>query len=108
VACVQALRASGQARRLGLREAFLLAFLVEPAARFVEPAPLPLGVVLLRSVFVELTPPTSVGRQPRRVSLRRRRRPEARRSAYRWRALRGVAGAGATGDANTDDVKRKA
>ena len=64
VACVQALRASERVRRLGLREAFLLAFLVEPAARFVEPAPLPLGGVLLRSVYVDLTPTTSVGRQP--------------------------------------------
>jgi hypothetical protein len=64
MACIQALRASESVRRLGLREAFLLAFLVEPAARFVEPAPLPLGGVLLRSVYVDLTPPTSVGRQP--------------------------------------------
>jgi hypothetical protein len=64
VASVQALRASERARRLGLHEAFLLAFLVEPAARFVEPAPLPLGGLLLRSVFVDLTPPSSSGRQP--------------------------------------------
>jgi hypothetical protein len=64
VACMQALRSSERVRRLGLREAFLLAFLVEPAARFVEPAPLSLGGVLLRSVFVDLTPTTSVGRQP--------------------------------------------
>jgi hypothetical protein len=64
VACVQSLRASERVRRLGLREAFLLAFLVEPAARFVEPAPLPLGGVLLRSVFVDLTPTMSAGRQP--------------------------------------------
>jgi hypothetical protein len=64
VACVQALRASERVRRLGLREAFLLAFLVEPAARFVEPEPLPLGGVLLQSVFVDLTPPTNAGRQP--------------------------------------------
>jgi hypothetical protein len=64
VACVQALRASERARRLGLSEAFLLAFLVEPVARFVEPAPLQLGGLLLRSVFVDLTTPTSSGRQP--------------------------------------------
>jgi hypothetical protein len=64
VACVQALRASERVRRLGLREAFLLAFLVEPAARFVEPAPLSLGSVLMRSLFVDLTPTTNVGRQP--------------------------------------------
>jgi hypothetical protein len=64
VACIQALRASERVRQLGLREAFMLAFLVEPAARFVEPAPLPLGGVLLRSVFVDLTPATSAGRQP--------------------------------------------
>jgi hypothetical protein len=64
VACVQALRASERARQLGLREAFLLAFLVEPATRFVEPAPLSLGGLLLRSVFVDLTPPSSNGRQP--------------------------------------------
>ncbi|HET9222746.1 MAG TPA: hypothetical protein VFO07_09590, partial [Roseiflexaceae bacterium] len=64
VACVQTLRSSERVRRLGLREAFLLAFLVEPAACFVEPAPLSLGSVLLRSVFIDLTPTTSGGRQP--------------------------------------------
>ncbi|HEX9439816.1 MAG TPA: hypothetical protein VF909_09050 [Roseiflexaceae bacterium] len=64
VACVQALRSSEWVRRLGLREVFLLAFLVEPAARFVEPAPITLGGVLLRSLFVELTPSPSGGRQP--------------------------------------------
>jgi hypothetical protein len=64
VACVQALRASEHVRRHGLHEAFLLAFLVEPTARFVEPAPLLLGSMLLRSVFVDLTPPASIGRQP--------------------------------------------
>ncbi len=50
--------------KLGLREAFLLAFLVEPTTRFVEPAPLSIGGLLLRSVFVDLTPPSSNGRQP--------------------------------------------
>lgn len=64
VACVQALRASERVRRLGLREAFLLTFLVEPNARFMEPAPLQLGGMLLRSVFVDLTAPSAHGRQP--------------------------------------------
>jgi hypothetical protein len=64
LACVQALRSAERIRRLGLREAFLLAFLVQPAARYVEPAPLPLSGVLLHSVFVDLTPSASGGRQP--------------------------------------------
>jgi hypothetical protein len=42
-------------RQLGLREAFLIAFLVEPAARFVEPASLPIAGVLLHSIFIDLT-----------------------------------------------------
>jgi hypothetical protein len=55
VTCVQALRGSDRARRLGLSEAFLIVFLVEPAARFVEPAPMLIAGTLLRSVFIDLT-----------------------------------------------------
>jgi len=55
VACVQALRGSEPARRLGLSEMFLIVFIVEPAARFVEPAPLLITGILLRSVYIDLT-----------------------------------------------------
>jgi hypothetical protein len=64
VAYVQALRGSERVRRLGLPEAFLVAFLVEPAARYAEPAPLPLAGLLLRSLFIDLTPAGDAGRQP--------------------------------------------
>jgi hypothetical protein len=64
VACVHALRAGDYARRLGLYEAFLVAFVVEPVGRFAEPAPLPVAGTLLRSLFIDLTKPTTAGRLP--------------------------------------------
>ncbi|NOK60489.1 MAG: hypothetical protein GFH27_549297n88 [Chloroflexi bacterium AL-W] len=64
VGLVQALRSSESLQHLALREAFLMAFLVEPIARFVEPAPLRIGNTLLHSVAVDLTKSSDTGRQP--------------------------------------------
>lgn len=62
VTCIQTLRASERVVQLGIHEAFLVAFLVTPSVRYIEPAALPVNGVLLRSLFIDLTPSNSVRR----------------------------------------------
>jgi len=69
VNCVQALRGSERARQLGITEAFMVAFMVDPAARYIEPSPLSLGGLMLRSVFIDLTAPSSHSRLPLDVAM---------------------------------------